>query len=131
MVVCHSIVEYIDCPTIINPAIQSFTIYKNSKAVCIDTTYTSHPFFLGKLPSPPRQLGLAPTSSPLSAHFSGVKATILKAWTGPSNSSFNTLFTRRCLAMGVFPWKDGEMTITLKCVSEFAGLFVNGMVRLG
>ena len=51
---------------------------------------------------------------------------MLNAWTGPSNSSFNALFTRRCLAIGVLESNREEMTITLKCVSDPVGLYFHG-----
>ena len=84
----------------------------------------------GKLPSPPRQLGLFPTTpSPLlifSCHFSGVYATILNACIGPSlaTSSFKVELINRCLDIGVLVLLNADdITITLKCVSESFGLY--------
>ena len=54
-------------------------------------------------------------------------ATILNAWTGPSlaTSCFNVSLTNRCRAIGVRDALNfSEITITLKWVSELAGLYV-------
>ena len=91
-------------------------------------------YFDGNDPSPPLHLGDGPTTStttpPLSftilSHFSGVMAIMLNAWTGPSaaTSSFSVAFTSLWREIGVFASLNlSEMTTTLKCVSEPAGLW--------
>lgn len=82
----------------------------------------------GKLPSPPRQLGDGSITSSFSCitfHCFGVLATMLNAWTGPSNSSAKMALTFRCLCSGVLSSElKASLTITtLKCVSELAGLW--------
>ena len=66
------------------------------------------------------------TGSPFSCipcHCLGVLATILKACTGPSNSSRRMVLTNRCRCRGVLCcWKRSLTTTTLKWVSELAGL---------
>ena len=92
--------------------------------------------FGGKDPSPPLHFGDGPTtSSPtpplfftISFHFSGVMAIMLNACTGPleATSSFKMVFTSRWRAIGVRASLNlSDMTITLKCVSDPAGLCSN------
>ena len=76
--------------------------------------------FLGKLPSPPWHPGVV-WSVVVFAHWAGVFADMDNAWTGPSNSSFKVVLTKRCLAINFWLSNKEETTVTLKWVSEPVG----------
>lgn len=108
-----------------------------SPSIQVTLIYTSqcsrYERFGGRLPSPPRHFGLEPItmfSSPLFFsiiffHWSGLFATILRAWTGPfvAISSLRMLCIRRCLFTSDLTSENCSATTTsLKWVSLSFGL---------
>lgn len=82
------------------------------------TNFKTAPQIHNHRPVPPRQGGDLLTCWPDSSHCTCVFATMERACTPFSSSSFKTSLTKRCLFMSGIPSKLSLITTTLKWVSE-------------